>query len=90
MNGTDIAGYLWRGETFCPVCVHDLFVDALASDANRSTEEILDRAAAERGINRHDERSADSRQLPQALYLDDVTSADRCFFCGVALTDQPA
>jgi len=87
MNGSDIAGYLWRGETFCPTCIHDLFVPyELIGDPERSTEEILDRAAAEQGINRHDEKTSGSARFPQPLYSDDVTSADTCFFCGTALT----
>ncbi len=89
MNGTDPIGYLFRGETFCPVCIHDLFVPyEFASDPRLSTEEILDRVARDRGINRHDEKTVGTRQFPQALYIDDVTGADLCFFCGARLVDE--
>jgi hypothetical protein len=89
MNGSDITGYLFRGETFCPTCIHDLFVPFdWAGGSQHSTEEILDRVATEQGVNRHNEKSFGSRQFPQALYLDDVTRADLCFFCGTPLIDS--
>jgi hypothetical protein len=89
MNGTDPIAYLFRGETFCPVCIHDLFVPyELADDPRHSTEEILDRVARDRGINRHDEKTFRSREFPQPLYVADVTSADVCFFCGMRLLEE--
>jgi len=84
MNGSDITGYLWRGETFCPICIRELFW-SIEDDPGRSTEEVLDRAAAERGIDRHDEAAAGTHRFPQPLYRDDVTTADVCIFCGSGL-----
>ena len=89
MNGNEIAGYLFRGETFCPACIGDLFAPfEWAGDSQHSTEEILDRAAAEQGLDRHDEKTVGPRRFPQPLYAGDVTSADICFFCGMALTTE--
>jgi hypothetical protein len=88
MNGTDIVGYLFAEEPFCESCIHDLFIPFdLISEPNRSTEDILDLVASERGIQRHDESSYSTYRFPKPIYLADV-SGDVCVFCGKHLDSQ--
>lgn len=83
MNGTDIAGYVLAEQTYCPTCIHDLFIpfDLIGGPA-QSTEEILNLVAKQRGIDRHDEASYSSYRFPKPIYLADVSGDDFCVSCG--------
>lgn len=86
MNGSDIAGYLFAGEPFCPSCIHDLFIPFdLIGGPERSSEDILDLVAAQRGIQRHDETSFSSYDFPKPIQAADVSGAERCIYCGKPL-----
>jgi hypothetical protein len=88
MNGTDIVGYLFAEEPFCESCIHDLFIPFdLIGGPDRTTEDILDLVASERGIQRHNESSFSTYRFPKPIYLADV-SGDVCVFCGKHLGDQ--
>jgi hypothetical protein len=89
VSGTDIAGYLFGGEPFCPSCIHDLFIpfDVLGGP-DRSTEDILDLVAAERGIQRHDQTSFSNYQFPKPILRADVLGHERCIYCGQTLNGQ--
>lgn len=89
MNGTDIAGYLFGEEPFCSTCIHDLFIPFdLIGGPDRTTEEVLDLVAAQRGIVRLDDASFTNFRFPKPLYLADVSGADVCFMCGKPLVDN--
>jgi len=86
MSRTDIAGYLLAGEPFCPSCIHDLFIPFdLIGGPDRSTEDILDLVAAERGIRRDDETTFTAKEFPKPIYAPDVIGADVCIYCGKPL-----
>jgi len=88
VNGSDIAGYLFGGEPFCPSCIHDLFIPFdLIGGPDRSTEDILSLVAAQRGIQRHDDTSFSSYEFPKPSYVSDVSGADICIFCGKRLLE---
>lgn len=88
MNGTTITGYLYGDDAHCPTCIHDLFVPFdLITEPDRSAEDILDRVARQRGINRHDHGSYSSYDFPVPLYLSDTSESDVCVLCGQRLLD---
>lgn len=83
MNGTDIVGYVLAEETYCPICIHDLFIPFdLIGGTPHSTEEILDLVAKRRGIDRRDESSYSSYVFPKPICLADVSASDICVSCG--------
>jgi len=89
VNGTDIAGYLFAADPFCASCIRELFIPFdLIGDPERTTEEILDLVASERGIQRHEEASFSTYEFPKPIYVSDVTGGDICIFCGKPLIGE--
>lgn len=83
MNGTTITGYLSNGATFCPACIHDLFLPyELVAWPGLSTEHVLDFLARKRELDRHDLDSYSSYDFPQPLHVSDTSEADACVQCG--------
>ncbi len=90
MNGTTVTGYLYGGETCCAACIYDLFLPFdLTTGPKRSTEDVLDYVARQRGINRYDENSYSSDQFPHPMYLSDTNETDVCVLCGRRLLNGP-
>jgi hypothetical protein len=86
VNSSDIAGYLFVAEPFCISCIHDLFIPFdLIGGPDRSTEDVLDLVASERGIHRGDESSFSTFEFPKPIYKSDVSGGDVCIFCGKPL-----
>jgi hypothetical protein len=89
VNGSDIAGYLFGGEPFCPSCIHDLFIPFdVIGESDRSTEVILDLVAAERGIQRHDQTSFSNYEFPKPIQRADVLGHESCIYCGQPLLGE--
>lgn len=68
----DIVGYTYRAENYCPSCVRMRLADRfpVAFYDTGSSGEMLDRAAAQLGIDREDERSFDSEDFPKVIFRD--------------------
>ena len=86
MNPTDIVGYTYAADTYCPDCIADAFrPDDGVERTYADTEAVLDDAARDRGIDRQDERSYDSDDFPKVIFADGVqepSDGDRCGACG--------
>lgn len=72
----EIIGYTGDAEQLCIECVRETF-----AQGDETAEQALDRVAAERGINRADERSYDSRELPKPLTLALSDKPEHCGRC---------
>jgi hypothetical protein len=78
MRSDAIVAYMYRADQFCP----DHIIEALGLERPTaggtplvSVEGQLDIIAANRGVNRADERSYDSDGFPKVIFADQVTSA---------------
>jgi hypothetical protein len=80
VHATDIAGYAYRAEAYCPGCT--LLALGLAPTAY--VEGALDDEAARLGIERHDEHSFDSGDFPKVIFADEI-HGDACGNCHGAL-----
>jgi hypothetical protein len=81
-HGTDIVGYTFNGDEYCPGCILNMFGNVL----DTSAEALMDREAAALGIDRQDERSYDSGDFPKVIFGSDVESdEERCGGCGESL-----
>lgn len=77
MHATDIVGYDFNAEHWCPDCLLNAFGNVL----DRSAEDVLDREARALNINRHDERSFDQSEFPKVIFASQVDSDERCCKC---------
>ena len=93
MHPTDVVGYVYRADTYCPA--HTLAL-LLASEgieghglSHRPTEAI-DRLGVSRlgGTAYEDERNWDSDDFPKVIFRD-ATEDGRCGTCGRTLHDLP-
>lgn len=75
----DILGYVYRADIWCPECVHFAF----EGDPRVCTEEVLDRAARERGIDREDETSFDSDEFPKVIMRFEMEPGETCGECAL-------
>lgn len=86
-KGTDIVGYTFQADIYCPACVIEEMIDAgLAAPAARDmgAENALDQCGDAAGIDRYDEYSFDSGDFPKVVFavqIDDET----CGRCGNSL-----
>jgi hypothetical protein len=70
MHATDIAAYTYQAELVCPRCV--LSVADTYYHPSEPAEDVLDRAARLRGIDREDESSFDSGDFPKVVFASQV------------------
>jgi hypothetical protein len=81
--------YGLAAEIVCPQCLYAQLADVdVTTQPYQSTEELLDRRAAQWGIRRHDETSFRAREFPKPIYLDEAHETDDCVYCGMLLLDQ--
>lgn len=85
MNATDVVGYMFQADIYCPDCIGGVLTStpeyenfALAGGVVMTAEEDLDEVALAFGIDRHDESSYDSDVFPKVLLAD--PSVNR--YCG--------
>lgn len=101
MRTSDIVGYTYRADQFCPGCVvSQLPADVLAPAArDMMTEDVLEHVAGYLGIDRMDERSFDSGDFPKIIFRDSVVTeddeeagvyVDTCGQCGRELAEVSA
>jgi hypothetical protein len=82
MNDKTIIGYLYGEDTYCPACISDMFAGLSGSESpTGTTEELLDREAKRRGIDRHDPDAYSSYQFPRPIHLGDMTNGEYCVIC---------
>lgn len=82
MTGQIIVGYLYGAGTYCPDCVRELFLPFdLIEDDQRTTEQILDMVAQQRGIDRQATDSFSSYRFPVPLIRPHASIDDRCGLC---------
>lgn len=80
----DIAAYSYRADLYCQACLIDAMItDRAASPAARDmdVEAVLDQCADAMAIDRSDETSFDSSELPKPVFLDALDPDDRCATC---------
>lgn len=80
---SDIVGYTYKTENFCPACVVDRV--SPGADVDMSTERWLDRLAEQLRIDRQDEYSFDSEDFPKIILSWQVETNETCENCGVEL-----
>lgn len=100
-HSTDIVGYTFRADQFCPRCIvnqvnghHPNAVNRTAKEC-ASAEDSLDIIAERLGGNfdRYDERSFDSDDFPKVIFRDMLDSSynddgpERCGQCHEVLGD---
>jgi len=84
----DIVGYAFNTDTYC---VGDCITQAVGevdpqSGLTAHVEQALNEIAAERGINRDDERSFDSSEFPKVIFAsEEFDYCPRCIVCGGVL-----
>lgn len=81
-HSTDIVGYTYQADIWCPGCTRNAFIDKLAINYGRTTENVLDAVAKLHEIDRHDERSYDSDDFPKVIFADGEAEMERCGQCG--------
>ena len=92
-HGTDIVGYSFNTEDYCPPCIVDLFRAAgrtKVAPTSIGVEAALDHAAELEGINRTVEGSFDTSEFPKVIFGSMVEDTDtvRCGRCGEPLIDN--
>jgi hypothetical protein len=80
-----IGGYQGDAEYLCINCVRETF-----AVGDESAEEALTRVAAERGIDRSDERNYDSSELPKPLRPGEIVRPEICGGCLTLFGPDPA
>ena len=96
-KSTDIAGYTFGTENFCPRCIILALPThpggafdgwALAPGVRVTTEDNLTEIAHAFNINRNDERTYDSAEFPKVIFDDSVQDDERCATCHELLSDS--
>lgn len=80
----EIAAYAYRAELRCPVCVVEaLIATRVAAPAARDmpVAEVLDQCADAMAIERDDEASFDTDELPKRVLVAMLGPGDRCATC---------
>lgn len=80
----EIAAYTYRAETYCPACTIEAMIaagDASPAARNMPAEDVLDQCAEASAIDRTDEASFDSSEVPKVAFLDQVRDTDTCGHC---------
>jgi len=90
---TDVVGYAYRADTYCPYCIAGV-MDAYGlwtppEAGEERLDELLSRASGSLGIDRFHESSYDSDDFPKVVFRDQAAN-DRCCECGKRLTDIPS
>ena len=89
MNSTDIVGYTYRADNYCPTCILlELGGIAVPPESEQpNTERVLDCVATVIGIDRYREATFDSGQFPKVVFLSDLDLAEYecCGRCGRSL-----
>ncbi len=82
-ESTNIAAYFYGEQTVCPACIKDIVVPFYRiADSERSTEDILNEAAAFVGIDRSNEANFNSREFPKAIDGSEIIKGDDyCYVC---------
>lgn len=82
-----IAGYTYRADVFCPVCVvAQLPADVLSPAAfSMPTEDVLNQVAAYMTVDRFDEYSFDSDEFPKVIFAVQLDDTELCGNCGEGL-----
>jgi hypothetical protein len=80
-RATDIGAYIYGGKLLCPRCVRDIVVPFYRiADTRRSTEDILNEAAATAGVNRFQEQTFTTDEFPHVVYATDIIRGyDYCY-----------
>ena len=90
MRATDIVGYTYKADLYCPVCIVGMLPTgpgeefdgwALAEGVRMSTEENLTEIAAAFGIDRMDEETFDSDDFPKVVFASQALDGDHCGRC---------
>lgn len=96
MNASDIVGYTYRADNYCPRCVMDVVTPENDEDGPyagwrfgdgakpQSVESDLDEIALAFGIDRMDECTYDSGEFPKVVfgYMVDSAYPEQCGNCG--------
>lgn len=84
-HSTDIVGYVFKADTYCPDHVEDAVTSTEAYDGwklvepvTMPTEDSLNEIAAAFQIDRYDESSFDSDEFPKVIFRDQAEG----FYCG--------
>lgn len=80
----ELAGYLYRADVYCPACVIEAMIavgDASPAAQDMAVEAVLDQCADAMAIDRADETSYDSSELPKVVFLGDSGEDDVCGSC---------
>lgn len=94
MRATDIIGYTFRADTYCPECINDALPTGegepydgwgVASGVRSSPEDLLNETALAFGIDRNDERTFDSDDFPKVIFVSQVEDHETCGGCGRTL-----
>lgn len=91
MHATTITGYTYKADLHCPDCMRTMAAHALAAPGEAAfmgrptdgdtTEQFLDRWAAQEGINRGDETTFDSDDFPKVTFETGDASNELCGTC---------
>lgn len=96
MKLSDIAGYTFNADTYCPGCILDQLptseggrFDGWADLSGQPVETSLSELAAAFSIDRDDECSFDSDEFPKVCLGQSLSDEgdDRCGSCGTELND---
>jgi hypothetical protein len=83
MHATDIVGYTYNADTYCPSCTERIADERLLQIAPTVDPglDVLGTWARELGIDREDERSYDSGDFPKVVFADMVEDDEYCGSC---------
>jgi hypothetical protein len=96
MSATDIVGYTFNADNYCPDCIIAVLPTgdgeafdgwALAKGVRMSTEDNLHEIAAAFGIDWTDEHSFDSSEFPKVIFDSQLESDEYCGRCHRVLGD---
>lgn len=85
MNATDIVGYTYQSDTYCPRCIQQLALPHISAvRPHESVEWDLGIWAEIAGVNRNDESTFDSSEFPNVIFADSGRDL-ACLTCHAAL-----
>lgn len=97
MHATEIVGYTFNADIYCPECVVEMLPTgegeaydgwALAHGVRMSTEDNLTELALAFGIDRMEERTFDSDEFPKVIFACQVEDPEYCGRCHRDLIDS--
>ncbi len=80
----EIAAYSYRAEILCPACTIEALIaagDAAPAARDMPAEAVLDQCAGALAVDRDDETTFDSDELPKVVRLDQVVADEQCGAC---------